>query len=49
MSEIEVKVVKYPDRKNLVLRWIDPGNGQQEDQVGQDHQAPGSRADGRPD
>ena len=27
MSEMEVKVVKYPDRKNLVLRWIDPETG----------------------
>ena len=27
MNEIEVKVVKYPDRKNLVLRWIDPETG----------------------
>ncbi len=27
MSETEVKVVKYPDRKNLVLRWIDPETG----------------------
>ena len=27
MNEFEVKVVKYPDRKNLVLRWIDPDTG----------------------
>jgi integrase len=27
MNELEVKVVKYPDRKNLVLRWIDPDTG----------------------
>jgi hypothetical protein len=27
MNETEVKVVKYPDRKNYVLRWIDPETG----------------------
>ncbi len=27
MNKTEVKVVKYPDRKNLVLRWIAPETG----------------------
>ncbi len=32
MDALKVKVVKYPDRKFLVLRWVDPETGRQRTQ-----------------
>ena len=46
-DEIKVHVVKYPDRANLVMRYVDPFTGRASAAVNEDHEAKRSREGGR--
>ena len=46
-EEIKVHVVKYPDRDNLVMRYVDPFTGRQVQRSTRNHEQARRREGGR--